>query len=725
MKFRLALIAAGVATAFPPVVAAHDAELLALPLTTQEKAYNRMQRQVKADLVHSRGYYGLGATVAVLDTGVMGTHAELRTQLAGTVMFDASTRTYVTQTDGNGHGTHVAGIVAGSTGTGYSYGIAPDAKILPVKVFSSSTWTASSTAVASGLRYTAAMSAVSVVNLSLGGSSPLGYAVEDALRANVAANKLVVVAAGNAGGAAPLWPARYARESWAKGQIIAVGAVDANNVIASFSNRAGDTAQWFIVAPGVNVLSSYNNGSYVYMSGTSMATPVVAGAAALLEGAWPQLSAAQVASILFQTATDLGAAGVDAIYGWGLLNADRAMQPVGTLSVPTSGTTRLAKAAASMNTSAASWSGLHAAAASGAFRGITTDDFNRDFQTDYSAGIRAPSREGVAALLAGAGRTLQITERLMQDGSRFLAAVDEPRPSNRLSGDAPARTLLASSAVLKFAGGNELAFATGSLAGSYFGLAETDASLANPYLSLAGSATQMALGLQRGPLRIKAGVLDAGLNAAMTSRPGTSTPTGGNAMVGEVNYLLGDDSMIGLQVADVAEGGSWLGATAGDAMALDRGHTRTVTAQASHRLSPDVVLAAQYSVGRTADASGAGLFAAAEGVRSAAFAIAFANRGAFVAEDRLAVTLSSPMRIASGSVQLRMPVAVTADGDAVFESRRVSLAGEGRELRLGVDYAMPLSATSSLSYAAALRHDVDHVAGEKEVQAGVVYRLAF
>ncbi|NMG43639.1 S8 family serine peptidase [Aromatoleum toluvorans] len=732
MYHRPTLLALALATAFPLATFAQEVTPQAGALTRGEIAYNTVHVQVKSNLAHARGYTGRGAVVAVLDTGVQGNHIELNTQLVGTTMYDASIRATVAQTDGDGHGTHVAGIVAGSTGTGYSYGIAPDAKVLPVKVFTSGTWTASSTALAIGLNTAAANPSVSVVNMSLGGSSPLGATFETSLRSAIAADKLIVAAAGNNGGAAPIWPARYAKESWAKGQIIAVGAVDANNQIASFSNRAGDTANWFIVAPGVRVVSSYNNGGYVYMSGTSMATPVVAGAAALLEGAWPQLKAAQVASILFQTATDLGTPGVDAIYGWGLLNVDRAMQPVGTLAVPvSSSTTTLKRSSATLRSSVASWSGLRSASRAGQFRGITVDAFNRDFNTDYGSGIRAPAVERIADALAGAGRALRTTEQRYADGSRLVAMIEEQRPDALGApgafgaADGASRSLVASSAVFKLAGGKEFAFASGGLAGSYFGLADTDSSLANPYLGLARSSAQFAFGYQEGALSFKAGVLDAGLNAAQ-ALPYLGKPAeGGRAAIGELDYALGRDTMVGMQMADVSERSAWLGSVAGDALALDQARTRTLTAHASHRLGRDTLVAAQYSFGTTNDAQGRGLLTSTDAVRSEAFAIGVVSRNAFTPDDRLAVALSSPMRITRGSANVTMPVAITEAGDTVFESRRVSLAAPSRELKLGLDYVTPLSKTANLSWLVALRHNANHVAGERETQAGVVYRTSF
>ncbi len=728
MKFRLTAMAGAIAMALPALAHGDDLYLLALPLTSGELAYDRIHDQVKSNLAHARGYTGSGAVVAVFDTGVRGTHNELRTQLASTSMFDATVSRYVTPTDGHGHGTHVSGIVAGAAGNGYSYGIAPHAKVLPVKVFSSSTWTASSTALTTALKHVTGKSNVSVINMSLGGSSRLGSSFETALRGAIAADKLVVAAAGNAGGSSPLWPARYAKETWAKGQIIAVGAVDANNRIASFSNRAGDTARWYLVAPGTSVLNAgkASNTSYVYMSGTSMAAPIVAGAAALLEGAWPQLKAAEVASILFQTATDLGAAGVDSVYGWGLLNVDRALQPVGSLSVPLSGSTStLSTSSATLRTSTASWSGLRAAAHGGQFRGITVDSFNRDFGIDYAAGLQAPAKERVADTLAAAGRALQIAERVGADGSRFVTAVEEVRAAPQLGVADTTRTLLASSAVFKLAGGHEMAFATGGLAGSYFGLAETDGTLANPYLGLARSASQLAYGFSTGDLSVKAGVLDGSLNAAMTRQHTPGEVASGRAAVTELNYALGRKALVGVQIASVTEGDGWLGTVGGDAMALDSGRTRTATAHAAWRLTNAVTLAAQYSVGRTASGSGSGLLKETDGVRSEAYAMGLVGRDAFVAGDRLALTVSSPLRITAGSARMMMPVGVTESGEHVFESRRVALASTSRETRFGLDYAMPLSDASSLSWVAAVRHNANHVAGEREHQLGVVFRTAF
>ncbi|WP_313899039.1 S8 family serine peptidase [Methylobacterium sp. J-072] len=116
------------------------------------------------------------------------------------------------------------------------------------------------------------------------------------------------------------------------GSIVSVVATDRNNKIASFSNWCGVTAAWCIAAPGVRILSTAPDGNYQFMSGTSMATPHVSGAAAVLTQAFPFLTAPQIAQTMFTTATHLGDGPSNvpnAVYGWGLLNLGKAIDGPG------------------------------------------------------------------------------------------------------------------------------------------------------------------------------------------------------------------------------------------------------------------------------------------------------------------------------------------------------------------------------------------------------------
>jgi hypothetical protein len=180
-----------------------------------------------------------------------------------------------------------------------------------------------------------------VINLSLGGSSP-GFQLLSAMQSAVNAGIVLVISAGNDGTANPdpfaLTPAQQF-----PGMVIIAGSVGVNpgqpgdpvnvNQISTFSNRAGTGAQSYLAARGVDDLAPDETGTMFWWSGTSFSAPTISGAVALLAQAFPRLSGAEIAQILFTSADDLGASGVDSIYGRGRLNIARAMQPIGTTSL--------------------------------------------------------------------------------------------------------------------------------------------------------------------------------------------------------------------------------------------------------------------------------------------------------------------------------------------------------------------------------------------------------
>ena len=255
---------------------------------------------------------GAGVVVAVVDTGV----AEAP-DLAGRLLpgWNAIARSD-DAADDNGHGTHVAGTVAEVEGNGLAEsGVAPEASILPVKVLDS-TGSGSDVDVAAGIVW-AADHGARIVNLSLGGGEASTVLADGVIYAR-SKGVLIVAAAGNDGGAVGV-PARLAG-------VLAVGAIDANQVRAPFSagGRALD-----LVAPGVGILQQTLDGVGGYAdrswSGTSMASPHVAGVAALALAAGRATTALGVARLLTRTALDLGPPGRDPAYGAGLVRADAAL----------------------------------------------------------------------------------------------------------------------------------------------------------------------------------------------------------------------------------------------------------------------------------------------------------------------------------------------------------------------------------------------------------------
>lgn len=243
---------------------------------------------------------GTGAVVAVLDTGVNRANPDL-----GAVVLDGWQILNGVQqpggtTDAHGHGTHVAGIVAAVAGNGTGVaGMAPGVRILPVKVLDDN-GSGLFSDVATGIVW-ATDHGADVVNLSLGAAmgSP-DLTVASAVRYATDRGVVVVAAAGNFGCHVGVDPGCLTVYPAALDDVVAVGAVDAGGACASYTT----TAPYLdVAAPGTAIYSTYRTG-YAYMSGTSMASPHVAAAAALVRAAAPGLGSAQVRDLLRSRARD-------------------------------------------------------------------------------------------------------------------------------------------------------------------------------------------------------------------------------------------------------------------------------------------------------------------------------------------------------------------------------------------------------------------------------------
>ncbi len=264
--------------------------------------------RVDADLVNGTG---ADVTVCVVDTGIDKDHPDLQANIVGGKNF-AAKGAAVDPTqwdDDNGHGTHVAGTIAALDNSVGVVGVAPQASLLAAKVLDRRGSGYLSDVVA-GVDY-CVQSGADVVSMSLGTSSDV-QTMHDAVDAAYAAGVLLVAAAGNDYGGAVSYPAAY-------DSVIAVSATDSSDNLASFSSVGPEVE---LAAPGVSVLSTYKGGSYATLSGTSMATPHVSGVVALAIQANPLLSNAEVRALLQNTADDLGAAGKDNWFGYGLVDAE-------------------------------------------------------------------------------------------------------------------------------------------------------------------------------------------------------------------------------------------------------------------------------------------------------------------------------------------------------------------------------------------------------------------
>ncbi|PWK13446.1 FlgD immunoglobulin-like domain containing protein [Tumebacillus permanentifrigoris] len=251
--------------------------------------------------------------IAVVDSGVRTDHPDLAASLLpgiNTITNDSNVN------DDNGHGTHVSGIAAGiiDNGVGIS-GVAGKAKILPIKAMNAS-GQGYDIDIAEGITW-AADHGAKVINLSLGSPS-FSQTTQDAINYAWSKGILIVAAAGNSNSAAAFYPA-------AGDHVLSVMATDENNARASFSNY-GTTVD--IAAPGTSIYATTYDGGYGYKQGTSMASPNVAGVAALVWNYRPTLTNAQLEKVLESSTIDLGAAGKDTTFGYGLINAYTAMTAV-------------------------------------------------------------------------------------------------------------------------------------------------------------------------------------------------------------------------------------------------------------------------------------------------------------------------------------------------------------------------------------------------------------
>lgn len=270
--------------------------------------------------------------IAIIDTGIDSNHPDLTNKMrrhANGAVYGYNTLNNNTNAlDDNGHGTHCAGIAAAEINNGI--GVASVSawnpsvansrtyvQLMPVKTLSSS-GSGSLDSVARGITW-AADNGAHILSLSLGAGTG-AQQLQDAVNYAWTRGCLVVVAAGNGGSSSPQYPAYYTNS-------IAVAATDSNDQLANFSQYGS----WVdIAAPGVNILATYPNNQYRSLSGTSMACPHVAGAAAVLWSHNPSLTNAQLRSAL-ETNVDpyQPLSGRTIAPNAGRLNVYRALQAVG------------------------------------------------------------------------------------------------------------------------------------------------------------------------------------------------------------------------------------------------------------------------------------------------------------------------------------------------------------------------------------------------------------
>jgi len=259
----------------------------------------------------SRTTGSASVVIAVVDSGVYAAHPDLASKLVPGWNF---VKNNADTSDVTGHGTEVAGTVAAATNNGIGVaGVSWASLVMPLVTVDATSFSAYSD-VAAAIQY-AADHKVRVINVSIGGTAT-SNTLQAAVNYAWAHGAMVFAAAMNSGATTPNYPA-------ACDHAIGVSATDESDHLAVFSNYG----PWLTLsAPGTNILTTMNGGGYGYVNGTSFASPITAGIAALVLSVNPDLTNQQVLDILKQSADHPGQAGFDSSYGWGRVNAGRAIQ---------------------------------------------------------------------------------------------------------------------------------------------------------------------------------------------------------------------------------------------------------------------------------------------------------------------------------------------------------------------------------------------------------------
>jgi len=747
-KVVVALLASVLLVPFSLHAENYNAQLNALS-TWQTGEYNWSYAlgKIKAAYAYDRGWTGLGQTVAVFDTGINTANREFNGKIAAT--YDVFARREQAITDTVGHGTFVSGIIGAARDNYGMQGVAFNSKILAIKIADSSgRLSFNNDQMAAAIRYALGKGA-RVFNNSWNSSAmitdyskaSLTYGFGSMLTAYqqaVAANAIIVFAAGNEGKANPgLYAALPYYYTELKAGWIAAVATDASGVIASYSNRCGYAAGWCMAAPGSNLISTLGTG-YGMGSGTSFAAPVISAAAAILKQRWPALTNAQIRDILFKTANKSGIYANSAIYGQGFLDLDKASNPVGVVAVPTSGkvssSTPVTQSAVSFGKSV---KGIDV----GGLQTIVVDEYGRDFGVEAQSlfSNAMPTFDSASAMQSfdkglrvfedkQAGTTLAFGENLdprntlpgaQLGGQRlFMEGGDEQVQLASAFNITPAALFGASDRATLFANS---AVDNDALGNAYFGF------LKNPVAMAARTSLGNGLYAKGGSFF---GNVDNDPAAELTTSDDPNLAnrnTGVWGSVVEMGMDVGKHSTLALTGGMVMEKGTLLGTASSGATALaDSARTGFVSFSAKFDLGSGVNAFGGYDMGWTdARAAGNSLVNDVSTLSSSAFRMGFSKTGVMGAADKLGVVISQPLTVNTGSVGLNLPQSRNLDGSVNYISARGQMSATSRPIDIQAFYETPVDTSSSVAAGVLFRENNASGEGKNEAVLLGRYKLAF
>jgi hypothetical protein len=682
--------------------------------------------QAQAITAYNAGASGAGVIAGVIDSGINVDSPEFSGKIHPLSGDFAGTRGLQ---DEGGHGSAVSAVLLAAKNDTDTHGVAFGATLLVLRTDTAGT--CATTEPDKGCTHSdnnmaravdrAVQAGAKVINMSLGGSS-MNATLRAAVDRATAAGIIFVISAGNDFDTEPATAinpdpmAMIAVDPIARGQIIIAGATDSTQAISAFSNRAGTGQNFYLTALGVRVRAPDETGAQFLWSGTSFSAPIIAGAVALLAQAFPNLTSQQIVNLLLTTATDLGASGIDNIYGRGELNIAKAFQPVGSASiagtpipVPTGATGTLGGP-------------LGDAGGNQGPKSIILDSYGRAFTADFSGTMRAARATPKLAPALAIGMNTQIAAN-----SNFAVTLSVAQrrdgvgpdrldlsPRERVQARAVAGAVIARLGQDRQAGIG-IARSSGALVGqmtidraaAFIAADAAQDSLgffARPATAFAYRQTRGAFGLtvsgENGDVRLWQDYAGDPLRSRYQGHGYTLARVGIDRAIGAWKAEFAGTA---LEERETILGGAsniWTGTVGASSWFAD----------ASLRFAPDGHWrwSAAYRRGWTRIGA-AGLRDGADWLQTDAWSADVTRIGLFSLRDSFALRVSQPLRVRSGGLNLTLPVGYNYSTlNAEFGRQFVSLAPTGREMDMEAAYATPW-AGGSLSANAFWRQEPGHI----------------
>jgi subtilisin family serine protease len=738
--------------------------LLASPAMANEYLRSSNLSQIKVtNSLQDYANFGKGITIAVVDTGLNANHVELAGRVSAQSTCVATGNCALGFRDTHFHGTFVASIAAGSlnnTANTGMVGVAPQSTIMGIKIAQPSS-SAFTTDINNGL-LTAANRGAHVINLSYGSFfapsttssfATLNRSLVNTLNSVATKNSVTVIAGGNSNKTFMDNVNQAGFSDASLSRLLFVGSVDKNNKISSFSNTPGSTKfisttnktvslnSLWLVAPGEQLMGAHfaSNTGYAYASGTSFSAPQVSGAVALLESRWPVLIRnGTAARVLLSTATDLGAKGVDDVYGVGLMNVERAFRPIGNLTVQNSNgqVVNLSQSSASLITSSAFGSLKALRSKVGVIRAF--DSLGRDFETNIAASIQPAASSAPPPVVSAQSRQVVAQKVNFSEGGSLSYVTTKQSNFDQDKYDPSQKSIQDFSVSFTDQEGTTTAAGHGYSAALSF----TDAlwgeesngvgdikslGLSNDLLSLAQGGGFLAYGeALNSKTRYAVSFSQTSTENDMTSSLSEEESSAKAIGIGFKRSLTPDiNTSVTFNFLD--EEHQLLGAKySNSSLSFGDNHkSMSVGVTSSIDLGDDRNLAFDTAIAR---ASGSqvqnSLIEDVSDIYATSAGVTYSQKHNFQKDDNFSVGLKQPLRVIKGSAMVASS-GVDSDGNQVTSVDKVDLKSDGQELNLNFNYSAPLGDDGVISANLSANHDRDNIQGNHEANFMVTTKWSF